>query len=83
MAKLPRPWLAHKCPGIWHLYKILRLATGAPMFKFDSRTKFARSKLVHRDDAQDFLQRCLPGQRAAQAGLPQPLHALLDGDLLQ
>ena len=53
------------------------------MFKLDSRTKFARSKLVHRDDAQDFLQRCLPGQRSAQAGFPQPLHALLDGDLLE
>ena len=40
-------------------------------------------KLVHRDHAQDFVQRRLAGQHAAQPHLPEGLHALLDGDLLQ
>ena len=50
---------------------------------FGSSARIVRSKLVHGDDAQDFLQRRLPCQSAAQAGMPQVLHALLDGNLLQ
>ena len=39
--------------------------------------------LIHRDHAQDFLQRGLAFEDAAEAVLPHRLHPLLDGDVLQ
>src|SRR5205085_6806061 len=38
--------------------------------------------LFHRHHAQDFLHRCLPGQRAVQAVLPHREHPLLRRDRL-
>jgi len=43
----------------------------------------ALSKVVHADHAQDFVQRCLSVDYAPQTHLPQVLHPLLHGDLLE